>query len=544
METESLMSVQVYDSQTVEQIWQMAKVDLEASLSPAFYNTWILPSPLTEVIIEDEQKAVATITCMTAFHVTNLRANLYLQIKTALEKYINKPLEIKFIVGDPRAKVVAALPPESAQAHSTASMLQTFQKDSSTNRENTAATLSSSQPATTNLENLQQFQQTSFRSEPITIHHNNQSPTVEQLFSQANILNNTVDRVRVRAQQIGIRPDYTFKTFAVSSSNEMAHAAATNVANNPGTSYNPLFLYGGVGVGKTHLMHAVANHILQQNPDAEIIYSTGEQFTNEIVKGIRSRNTLLLKNKYRKTDVLLLDDIQFIAGKNSIQEEFFHTFNALTANNAQIILTSDRPPQEISLLEDRLRSRFEAGLMIDIQQPTFELRTAILLLKAQANKISIPIDLAQRIASQVDSARKIEGIVKRIRSAIELQNAQLNIDLIDKILQTENKNISQKILKVKPQDVIKTVANHYRLKQSSVKGKSRSKELVKARHIAMFLLRTELQVSLEEIGQWFAGRDHSSVLHAIRKIETDAVSDAHLQQDISALKMSLTAISK
>ena len=162
-----------------------------------------------------------------------------------------------------------------------------------------------------------------------------------------------------------------------------------------------------------------------------------------------------IKTKYRHTAVLLIDDIQFIAGKNSIQEEFFHTFNALTANNAQIILTSDRPPQEISLLEDRLRSRFEAGLMIDIQQPTFELRTAILLLKAQSNKINIPIDLAQQIAAQVDSARKIEGIVKRLRSAVELQNASLDAGLVEKILQTEKKNNSQKVLRVKPADVIK-----------------------------------------------------------------------------------------
>jgi chromosomal replication initiator protein len=517
------MSVQVYDTQTVEQIWQMAKADLESSLSPAFYNTWILPSPLTEIQIQDEQKAVATITCMTAFHVANLQSNLYLQIKTALEKYIHKPLEIKFVVGDPRA--------------------QLKKEDNTIKPDRVQSSQPSPSPKSNNKDDFQTIRQAVAENLQFQTASSPNSPTVEQLFSQANIQNTTVDRLRVRCQQIGIRPDYTFKTFAVSSSNEMAHAAASNVANNPGTSYNPLFLYGGVGVGKTHLMHAVANHILSHNPEAEIIYTTGEQFTNEIVRGIRSRNTLQIKTKYRHTAVLLIDDIQFIAGKNSIQEEFFHTFNALTANNAQIILTSDRPPQEISLLEDRLRSRFEAGLMIDIQQPTFELRTAILLLKAQSNKINIPIDLAQQIAAQVDSARKIEGIVKRLRSAVELQNASLDAGLVEKILQTEKKNNSQKVLRVKPADVIKTVANHYHLKQSAVKGKSRSKELVKARHIAMFLLRSELQVSLEEIGEWFSGRDHSSVIHAIRKIEEDALRDGQLQQDLSALKMSLAAIS-
>lgn len=526
------MSVQLYDSKTVEQIWQMAKSELEVSLSPAFFNTWILPSPLTEIKIEDDQKATATITCMTAFHVTNLRANLYLQIKSSLEKYINKPLELNFVVGNLR---------DDVQKQQITKKIKEKKNEINEFRANSDFEKSNDQQNEKNAFNVFTQIRKDF-SEKIE-QNNSFSPTVEQLFSQANIQNNTVDRVKIRAQQIGIRPDYTFKTFAVSSSNEMAHAAATNVANNPGTSYNPLFLHGGVGVGKTHLMHAVANHILRQNPDSEIIYSTGEQFTNDIVKAIRTRNTLQLKNKYRKTSVLLLDDIQFIAGKNSIQEEFFHTFNALTSNNAQVILTSDRPPQEISLLEDRLRSRFEAGLMIDIQQPTFELRTAILLVKAQANKLNIPIELAQRIAAQVDSARKIEGIVKKIRSAIELQNANLDGALIDKILQYEVKSNNHKILRVKPQDVIKTVANHYRLKQSAVKGKSRSKELVKARHIAMFLLRNELRVSLEEIGQWFAGRDHSSVIHAVRKIEDEYLNDNQLQQDISALKMSLTAIS-
>lgn len=516
------MSEQVYDSETVKQVWQMTKTDLEASLSPAFFNTWIIPSPLTSIKVEDGQKAIATISCMTAFHVTNLKSNLYSQIKTALEKYINKPLEIEFIVTDLRQAKKNPNPPQ--QNYPVEKLKTNYQKIDGQNFGESRNNLISNK---------------SFPGES----QNSQSPTVEELFSQANINDNVFDRLKVRSSQIGLRQDYTFESFAVSSSNEMAHAAATAVANNPGTSYNPLFLYGGVGVGKTHLIHAVAHHILKNNPESEIIYASGEQFTNEIVKAIKTHNTLQLKNKYRKTKLLLLDDIQFIAGKNSVQEEFFHTFNALTAINSQIIITSDRPPQEISLLEDRLRSRFEAGLIIDIQQPTFELRTAILLLKAQANKLNIPIELAQKISSQVDSARRIEGIIKKIRSAVELQNLSIDSALIDKILQTEVRQNQQKIIKAKPQDIIKTVANHYRMKQSAVRGKRRSQELVKARHVAMYLLRNELQIPLEEIGQWFSGRDHSSVIHAVKKIEQALIVNQNIQQDVSAIKMSLIAIS-
>ncbi len=524
------MSEQVYDSETVKQIWQMAKTDLEASLSPAFFNTWIVPSPLTSIRIENDQKAIATIACMTAFHVTNLKSNLYSQIKIALEKYINKTLEIEFIVTDLRQN--------NRNNIDSFKVVEKKQPESNSNPNNNAGY------EEINRNNYSDFKNNLLINKSFGDNSaNKQSPTVEELFSQANINNNIFDRLKVRVSQIGLRPDYTFDSFAVSSSNEMAHAAATAVANNLGTSYNPLFLYGGVGVGKTHLIHAVAHHVLKNNPDAEIIYASGEQFTNEIVRAIKSHNTLQLKNKYRKTNLLLLDDIQFIAGKNSVQEEFFHTFNALTSINSQIILTSDRPPQEISLLEDRLRSRFEAGLMIDIQQPTFELRTAILLLKAQANKLDIPIDLAQRIASQVDSARRIEGIIKKIRSAVELQNLALDSILIDKILQNEVKQNQQKIIKAKPQDIIKTVANHFRMKQSAVRGKRRSKELVKARHIAMYLLRNELQIPLEEIGQWFSGRDHSSVIHAVKKVEQDLILNQSVQQDVSAMKMSLIAIS-
>ena len=505
------MSEQSYDNQTIEQIWQMAKNDLKSSLSPAIFNTWILPSPLTQIRIIDELKAEATISCMTAFHATNLKSNLYLPIKTALEKYVNRPLELNFVVGT-----------NKHTAQPTNGFTKTDQRFDQRQEED-------GKPATT-LENGD-------RGELL-------SPTVDELFSYSNIKNNTVDRYLLRAKQIGLNTDYTFKNFAVDPSNQMAHAAATKVASSLGTSYNPLFLYGGVGVGKTHLMHAIANYVLKNEPDTNIVFCTGEEFTNEIIRSIQNKNSAQFRNKYRHANLLLLDDVQFIAGKKSVQEEFFHTFNALTANNSQIVLTSDLPPHEISLLEDRIRSRFEAGLMIDIQQPTLELRTAILLLKAQSNHINIPNHLAQRIAAQVDSARRIEGIIKKIRSAVELQGAEINVELIDLILKKEIRQNHQKTLRVKPQDVIQSVSNHFHLKQSAIKGGRRNKELVRARHIAMYLLRQELNCSLEEIGQWFGGRDHTSVIHAVNKIEQDILVDETVAQDVSALKMSLVAISR
>lgn len=501
------MSEQTYSSEKVKQIWSNACTDLKTQLTPAVFNTWIISNPLTNIEIKQPNKAVGTITCPTAFHATNLKKNLYSQLKTAIEKFLNQPLELEFIV----------------------SGLQSTTKD---NEQKPSHRLTNkTQPRITPVS----FGQKSPDS--------NLSPTVDELFSTHTIQASIHDRAESKARRIGLRMDYTFKTFAVSTSNEMAHAAATAVSNNLGVAYNPLFFYGGVGVGKTHLMHAIGHNILKSNPETNIIYCTGEEFTNEIVSAIRNKKAFDFKKKFRNTHVLLIDDVQFIAGKNAVQEEFFHTFNALIKQSAQIILTSDRPPHEINLLEDRLRSRFEAGLMIDIQQPSFELRTAILLIKASAHHLSVPMELAQLIASKVDSARKIEGIIKLIRSEVELKNREISLQLISEILKNEARK-TKTMLRVKPQDIIKTVANHFRVKQTAIKGKRRTKDLVAARHVAMYFLRTELKLSLEEIGKWFSGRDHTSVLHATQKIEGLLNSDHPLNQEVSALRMSLAAISK
>lgn len=498
--------MQELSAQEVQQIWQEVCLQLQEKLSPAVYNTWIVSNPLTKLELVAADKALATITSPTAFHSTNLKKNLHTQLKTTLDTVIGRQSDVLYIVGNPFADVETT----SNTFHTTQDTLQTQQ------------------------------QSPSFIS--FSQHKKPSSPRVEDLFSESTMQSVAVDRVSAIARKIGLRPDYTFETFAVSTSNEMAHAAATAVSNRPGESYNPLFLYGGVGVGKTHLMHAIGTNILQNNPEAKIVYSTGEEFTNEIVDAIRTKRASSFKQKFRSADVLFIDDIQFIAGKNAVQEEFFHTFNALTKQASQVVLTSDRPPHEITLLEDRLRSRFEAGLMIDIQQPSFELRTAIFLVKAKAAHLNVPIDIAKLIASKVESARKLEGIITSIRSEVELKKKAITPELVEGILKLEITSKRPKI-KATASDIIKTVANHFHFKQSALKGQSRVKSLVQARHIAMYLLKEELSLPLVEIGKWFSGRDHTSVLHAVRKIEDDLQKDDSLQQTVSALRMNLAAVS-
>ncbi|HCR80933.1 MAG: Chromosomal replication initiator protein DnaA [Parcubacteria group bacterium GW2011_GWB1_49_7] len=480
----------------VTSVWQAAQKELQSQLTPAVYTTWIAANPLKSVEVDQHGQALATIACSSGFHATNLKKNLYNQIKKSLENQLQKTIELAFVVWEPTK------PPKNETG-------KTAKKN-----DGLLELASGKSP----------------------------SPTVDELFSAHTLQATIQDRVKASAKRVGLRSDYTFKNFAVSSTNEMAHAAATAVSNNPGTAYNPLFLYGGVGVGKTHLMHAIGYNILQQNPELRIIYCTGEEFMNEIVTAIRQKTALDFKKKFRNANVLLIDDVQFIAGKETAQEEFFHTFNALIKQSSQIVLTSDRPPHEINV-EDRLRSRFEAGLMIDIQQPTFELRTAILLIKAQANNLDLPMELAQFIASKVDSARRIEGIVKQLRSEVELKQREITPELIQLIMRSDTMP-QRKMLRVKPQDVIKTVANHFRIKQSTIKGQRRVKEIVTARHAAMYLLRKELGMPLEEVGKWFSGRDHTSVIHAVEKIEREILENSMTQQDISALKMSLAALSK
>lgn len=502
------MSAHTFSDAQIKTIWKQVCAHLQLSLSPAVYNTWITSSPLTQLEPQEEGDLLATITSPTAFHASNLKKNLEPTIKDALQSVIKHPCKISYLVGSMGAWTETKTKKRTATP-----------KD----------TLGLATPTTT----LNTTQQPQAKS-------NTHSPRVEDLFSEATLTSVIADRLDIIARRIGLRTDYTFDTFAVSTSNEMAHAAATAVTKRPGQAYNPLFFYGGVGVGKTHLMHSIGNTLLKNSEQKNIIYCSGEEFTNEIVSAIQTKKARAFKQKYRNADMLLIDDIQFIAGKNAVQEEFFHTFNALTKQNKQIVLTSDKPPQEIALLEDRLRSRFQAGLMIDIGQPSFELRTAIVLVKARNHNINLHIDMAKNIAATVDSARKIEGLITTIRSEIELKERTVDDALIKDVLKAEIAFKRQPIL-AKPSDIIKTVAHHFQLKQSELRGKKRQKNIVHARHIAMFILKEDVQLPLVEVGRWFSGRDHTTVLHAVNKIQNQLEESQQLQRDVAAVRTLLSS---
>jgi len=546
----------------VTTIWSHVCSVLQTNLSPSAYNTWIVSNPLTDFRLIGDDRAIGVITSPTAFHSTNIEKNFYAQIKEVLDQITGRNSELQFRVGvitTPSTSVEIrhtplATPSTLLQRESTVQRIQSFASPNVTEGETASAEYHSIDPrpdaplspAITSLqERLRIMAQ---KPQPVqetrSSTHSIKQATTGDLFSPATIQTMSVDRARSQAQRAGLRLDYTFDTFAVSTTNEMAHAAAMAVSTQPGTAYNPLFIYGGVGVGKTHLMHAVGNNILKNNPEAKLLYCTGEDFTNEIVNAIQTKRAMFFKEKFRTVDILLIDDVQFIAGKNTVQEEFFHTFNTVTKRFGQVILTSDRPPQEIALLEDRIRSRFEAGLMVDIQQPSFELRTAIVLIKASSYLFTIPMNLAQIIASKVDSARKIEGLMKSIKSEVELKHREISLELIEDVLKIDNDTKAPRRIRVKPYDLIKTVADYYHIKQIAIRGKQRVKAIVRARHVAMYLMKEELQLPYMEIGRWFSNRDHTSAMHALKKIHADLTEDDDLRKEVNEIRDMLMKISR
>ncbi|MDR5588317.1 MULTISPECIES: chromosomal replication initiator protein DnaA [Clostridium] len=329
-----------------------------------------------------------------------------------------------------------------------------------------------------------------------------------------------------------LNPKYTFNSFVIGNSNRFAHAASLAVAEAPAKAYNPLFIYGGVGLGKTHLMHAIGHYILQNNTKAKVVYVSSEKFTNELINAIKDDKNEEFRKKYRNVDVLLIDDIQFIAGKERTQEEFFHTFNELHDANKQIILSSDRPPKEIPTLEDRLRSRFEWGLIADIQVPDFETRMAILKKKADVENLKVANEVMGYIATKIKSnIRELEGALIRIIAYSSLTNREVTVDLASEALKDI---ISKKQGKhVTIASIQEIVANYFNLKIDDLKSQRRTRNVAYPRQIAMYLSRKLTDMSLPKIGEEFGGRDHTTVIHAYEKISENLKNDENLQHTVS-----------
>ena len=335
-----------------------------------------------------------------------------------------------------------------------------------------------------------------------------------------------------------LNPKYTFDSFVVGNNNRFAHAAALAVAEAPATSYNPLFIYGGVGLGKTHLMHAIGNSILKNNRDSKILYVTSEKFTNQLINAIKDNKNEQFRTKYRNVDVLLIDDIQFIAGKERVQEEFFHTFNTLYEDRKQIVISSDKPPRDIPFLEDRLKSRFEWGLLADISCPDYETRLAILRKKAQDANIVIDDDILSNIATKVDSnIRELEGVFNKIIARASLVHSPITRELAENII-NDFKSKSEKVIS---SDFIKeTVGKYFSIDPNDLSGNKRSAEIAFPRQIAMYLCREIANMSFPKIGSDFGDRDHSTVMHAYKKIQKEVKDKNNTKLIVESVKNIIT----
>jgi chromosomal replication initiator protein len=456
-----------------KQVWRAALGELQVSLSPANFETWLRDTQLIDV---DEQRF--RIAVPNGFAKDWLETRYRSLISQTLARIVGYSVQVEFAVQVPT---------------------------SSTN--GSAESSSAGQPLTAA-----------------------QAPTP------------TTQQVRLEPTRVGgeggttnINPRYTFSNFIVGSANRLAHAASLSVAERPGHAYNPLFLYGGVGLGKTHLMHAIGNQVIAKFPRKRVVYATSEKFTNEFITSIQQGKIDDFRARYRRIDLLLIDDIQFIADKERTQEEFFHTFNAIHEDGKQIVLSSDRPPKAILTLEERLRSRFEWGLIADLTAPDLETRIAILRAKAEEGAVPITSDVIEFIARKVVSnIRELEGALNRIVAYASMGAMPISIELAQAVL--SNVLYNPKKRQVTPERIAVAVADYYGVPMDALKGQKRDKAIVMPRQIAMFLMREETDVSLLRIGAELGGRDHSTVLHACDKITRESAVNDELRREIAAVR--------
>lgn len=337
-----------------------------------------------------------------------------------------------------------------------------------------------------------------------------------------------------------LNPQYTFDNFVVGSAHRMAYAAAQNVVNDPGRNYNPLFIYGHSGLGKTHLMQAIGNEILRKDPSKRILYVTSERFTNDLINSIREKNTESFRQRYRDVDALLIDDVQFIQGKENIQEEFFHTFNDLHAKDKQIIMTSDRKPKELLVLEERLRNRFEWGLITDIGTPEFETRVAILQKKAQSQHVEIENEVLEYIAQKIStSIRELEGALTKLTAYAGISGEKIDIPLAEHVL----KDLFPEDVRITSKKIIEKVCEYYKISEADIIGNSRAKNCAFPRQVGMYLCKTLTDLNYAAIGIDFGSRDRTTIMHGVDKIAEQILNDKQLKADIEFIKNDLQSLS-
>jgi len=366
----------------------------------------------------------------------------------------------------------------------------------------------------------------------------NNKDTAEEKTQEVEIVEENIeeDSIESELKQNGFNPKYTFDTFVVGNSNRFAHAASLAVAEAPAKAYNPLFIYGDVGLGKTHLMQAIAHFILKNNPDYKVVYVSSETFTNELINSIKDDSTVDFRDKYRNIDILLVDDIQFLAGKERTQEEFFHTFNTLHESNRQLIISSDRPPKEIPTLEERLRSRFEWGLITDIQKPDLETRIAILRKKADIENLTIPNEVVIYIANKIQSnIRELEGALVKVIAYSSLVDREIDVDLAREALKDLVNKKKNESIEVNIERIKKIITDDYNLKMEDMESKKRTQNIAFPRQIAMYLSRELTDFSLPHIGDEFGGRDHTTVIHAHNKIKEKIENENDFSNKIERL---------
>jgi chromosomal replication initiator protein len=479
-------------------VWQAALGELQLQMTKATFDTWVKP---TFALALDAEKNVLVVGVRNAYAKQWLENRLYGMIERTLHHVLGQPVEIRFVLKT-REETEGET---SAEADETTRELEHAAAPS-------AAPNATAQPRT-------------------TMNDDPRSPRSHITTPRGDATRNgSSPYTPGRAQGSTLNPKYTFDAYIVGNSNRLAHAACMAVAERPAEAYNPLFIYGGTGLGKTHLLHALG--WIPQLRGKQVVYVSSETFTNELINSIRTQTAEEFRRAYREVDVLLVDDIQFIAGKETTQEEFFHTFNTLHGLNKQIVISADRHPRAISTLEERLRSRFEGGLIADIQPPDFETRAAILRFKAEGQPMPVPSDVIDFLARKIQSnIRELNGALTRVVAYAQLMQLPLSVDLAQTVLQD--------VLQQTPlstDQVLNAVCEYYRVSAEDLKGRGRNKEVVTPRQMAMYLLREATGASLPQIGEALGGRDHTTVMYSVEKIAQEIEQDDQRRREMLAIK--------